>query len=686
MPFSVTNIPETCFVSRSTPDRTRTKNPNGSRHYFPGVSRYFPSSNDSEDNNFHSRLISPSRSSIEIIMGRTELDENSAQHGEKLAVRDIRVSVFPSPTTVATRSIYSSEGKFRPTSPSPSSSSSSNEASVRGQDNDDDPIGRESSPPLCRERSSAHIPLIYEQYLAGLNLSKTYFDMEYNTCFCSACYLSTEPDFCVVAKSMFTVPRGWMRFGLKVNRSLIENDEIFQQWCTTFYGISKDYLEDILKQDFLPFPGDHLSSGRVFGTRHLDDRYIYTSPSIHYAVDRRYYPKDTIKLNDQLYDVEIVLQCKQHPQGIERQSAYRSGMCSIISSNEIEWKTKQRSSIVPYGLLIRLTKHPFTMDKEYGSSIDLPQQPIFRPLTSKFASPGHVTAEDAYQIRPFRSSIRRKGSDDICKDDTDDDASHRVPKRVSSDHEGGYHSRRTPKRTSGDDKGERYDYRISGGIPHRIRSGFEASCPKNICKQYSIENLRLDKGYFNFKYNQCYCDQCHPATKTDRFTVANSIYTAPKGWVRFGLQVNKSFADSKQIFTQWCTSFYGTSKLNLEPILKNRFIPFPKDQLLTGETLHIRLSDRDHVYTSPSIHYASLSHVCPTDITKIDNNWYDVQVVLECKQNPQGTIKQQGCRRGVCSIIADNEIEWKTSNRSSVVPYGLLIRARKHRCTHKCTH
>ena len=203
-------------------------------------------------------------------------------------------------------------------------------------------------------------------------------------------------------------------------------------------------------------------------------------------------------------------------------------------------------------------------------------------------------------------------------------------------------------------------------------------CPETICRQYSINNLRFNKAYFNFQHNRCYCDQCYPRTKADRFTVAGSIYTVQRGWVRYGLQVDAASAAAKHIFKQWYTTFYGTSKDKLEQILRNRSIPFPGDQLLSGEIFTTHLCDKEHVYTSPSIHYASLPHVCPTDTTKINNEWYDFQVVLECKQNPEGITKQLGYQPNVCRIIPENEIEWKTNRRATVTPIGLLIRARKH--------
>jgi hypothetical protein len=210
-------------------------------------------------------------------------------------------------------------------------------------------------------------------------------------------------------------------------------------------------------------------------------------------------------------------------------------------------------------------------------------------------------------------------------------------------------------------------------------------CSENILNQY-FNDLGLNKIYFNFDYNKCYCSICYDSTNPDFIRISNSIYTIPRGWLRFGLHVDQAFASAEHIFKQWHTTFYGTSKDKLEWILRNRFIPLPGDALLSGEIFTTHLPDKHHVYTSPSIHYASLSHLSPNHTTKINNEWYDVQVVLECKQNPMEIIKQCGCRRDVCRIIPNDKIEWKTNQRSSVVPYGLLIRTRKHRCIRKCAH
>ena len=84
----------------------------------------------------------------------------------------------------------------------------------------------------------------------------------------------------------------------------------------------------------------------------------------------------------------------------------------------------------------------------------------------------------------------------------------------------------------------------------------------------------------------------------------------------------------------------------------------------------------DHITSSPSINYASLQHLCPIDTVVINGAWYDVQIVLECKQNPVGIVKERVLIQNICKIIPDNEMVWKTNQRASLLPYGLLIRAK----------
>ena len=104
--------------------------------------------------------------------------------------------------------------------------------------------------------------------------------------------------------------------------------------------------------------------------------------------------------------------------------------------------------------------------------------------------------------------------------------------------------------------------------------------------------------------------------------------------------------------------------------------------MIDGSQLAIRpghIPGKVHIYTSPSIRYASLDVYSPMNSFKSPKTGkrYRVQIVLQCKQKP-GTFETQretvgwGTKR-ICNIIPNERIEHYTNRRSTVVPYRLLI-------------
>ncbi|CAF3479177.1 unnamed protein product [Rotaria socialis] len=208
-------------------------------------------------------------------------------------------------------------------------------------------------------------------------------------------------------------------------------------------------------------------------------------------------------------------------------------------------------------------------------------------------------------------------------------------------------------------------------------------CPKYLCKKY-IRILKLASGYFNVRHDRCYCSLCYPAERTSVFTTAGSQYTVPRGWTNFGLQIDEAAFNSNRIFSKWFTTFYGTSRDDVESIIRNRFIPFSGDNLLDGSVFTRHIYDKRYILSSPSINYASLERFCPIDTVLIEHKWYDIKIVLACKQYPLGLLKQRGFKSNVCRIIPDDEIEWKTDQRATTIPYSILIRVQGHRCNQQC--
>ncbi|CAF3322803.1 unnamed protein product, partial [Rotaria sp. Silwood2] len=132
-------------------------------------------------------------------------------------------------------------------------------------------------------------------------------------------------------------------------------------------------------------------------------------------------------------------------------------------------------------------------------------------------------------------------------------------------------------------------------------------CPRRVCLQY-LKSLHLNRQYFNRRYNKCYCPIHYESSGPNILTVAGSDFTVPIGWSLFAIHVDKGFATNNKIFRNWYTTFYGTSHDKLDDIIHNRFIPFPGDDLLSGKKFVVNLPDQRHIYTSPSINYASLEH------------------------------------------------------------------------------
>jgi hypothetical protein len=121
----------------------------------------------------------------------------------------------------------------------------------------------------------------------------------------------------------------------------------------------------ILSHHQFYLPGDMLMDGTVLGIRsgHIPGKkYIYTSPTIAYSSLPAYSHTYTFhsRKTRKDYHVQLVLQCRQNPGTFHVQAeTVGSGdqrICPYIPNNIIEHYTEIRSSIVAYGLLIRMTE------------------------------------------------------------------------------------------------------------------------------------------------------------------------------------------------------------------------------------------------------------------------------------------------------------------------------------------
>jgi hypothetical protein len=216
-------------------------------------------------------------------------------------------------------------------------------------------------------------------------------------------------------------------------------------------------------------------------------------------------------------------------------------------------------------------------------------------------------------------------------------------------------------------------------VPSRPRKHFSCAYFAE-CKEY-VKQLAWSKSFFNSKHDRCYCETCYLNSRPSVLQVANTDYVVPRDWAGFGLGVDPFRGDD--VWNTWIVVYHGTKTIAAQSILTHRQFLLPGDHLLDGSELAIRpghIPGKVHIYTSPSIRYASLNVYSPTNSFKSPQTGelYNVQIVLQCKQKT-GTFLTQSKTVGwgdkrICNIISNDVIEHYTNRRSSVVPYRLLIR------------
>lgn len=201
-----------------------------------------------------------------------------------------------------------------------------------------------------------------------------------------------------------------------------------------------------------------------------------------------------------------------------------------------------------------------------------------------------------------------------------------------------------------------------------------------LCQEY-VYSLGWQKCFFALKHDRCYCNKCYLLSLPDVIQAAGDRYVVPRGRAGFGLSVDPTLADYHKLWIDWIVTYHGTSKYAAESILANRQFLIPGDKLLNGTVLGIRpghIPGKKHIYTSPSISYSSLEvYSAGNDFISASGKNYTAQLVLQCRQKP-GTFKIQSETVGrgndpICDYISNEEIEYFTDIRVSLVPYRLLV-------------
>ncbi len=207
------------------------------------------------------------------------------------------------------------------------------------------------------------------------------------------------------------------------------------------------------------------------------------------------------------------------------------------------------------------------------------------------------------------------------------------------------------------------------------------------CKNFKIAYEFLSKHQWPEKlsdkrFDRCYCEACYPKKLPDICIIGGRVYVAPRGYTRIGVHIDESFADHHSIWHTWNNCYHGTSIRSAISVVENRGLLLPGDESMHGEKIKIRpghFPRENYFFTTPTIRYASLPQYASSyDFqSAIDGKSYSITVVLQLKQKPGSFIVQketvgQGDKR-ICPYIKNEEIEWKSQRRSTIVTYGVLL-------------
>ncbi|CAF1285760.1 unnamed protein product [Didymodactylos carnosus] len=204
---------------------------------------------------------------------------------------------------------------------------------------------------------------IAHDFLETLHLDKSFLDPFADRCFCAAC----EPQrIWTRSGEKYALPIGYYRYGIAIRRDFDDKRVNIENWPVAYHGTKVNCVVSIIRHRRIMFPGDILDDGtklvQRLGQIHAravapeGGSVIYISPTIRYSQHEIYAPSIPFKS----YYVKLVLQCRVKPNSFgkfpETLAAGSTEFDPEFKNNEIEWVTADRQAVVPYGLLIGVSK------------------------------------------------------------------------------------------------------------------------------------------------------------------------------------------------------------------------------------------------------------------------------------------------------------------------------------------
>ncbi|XP_070553377.1 neuralized-like protein 4 [Ptychodera flava] len=226
--------------------------------------------------------------------------------------------------------------------------------------------------PTSASRGHCNYRELCRRFKNSLELHEAYFEPTFDMCYCTNCH-NDRGDKLYYGRGQpakdYGVPFGWCRFALQTpNRALAL--DVFNKWHVAFHGTRLESVKPILENGGFLIPGDIRIGGETlrecdghftdeYKPKGFDTKHIFLSPSIRYAGCDTYAPKRFFldRITKKSHKARVVFQVCVKPYSYKVAEQTIGAEFEIdpkFSNQEIEWFTKERGAVIPYGLLIKI--------------------------------------------------------------------------------------------------------------------------------------------------------------------------------------------------------------------------------------------------------------------------------------------------------------------------------------------
>ncbi|CAG2213549.1 unnamed protein product [Mytilus edulis] len=214
---------------------------------------------------------------------------------------------------------------------------------------------------------------------------------------------------------------------------------------------------------------------------------------------------------------------------------------------------------------------------------------------------------------------------------------------------------------------------------------------QNICSRIKIL-LGVPDGYFDTSMNICYCDGCHKLRSDEMYHCKGDPpkeFALPSSWCKFSFKLPNK-AHTLNVQDKWHSAYYGTRMDLLRRIVDTGDLHVSGSEsgscsILTSSITKYTEKSRPEtcglkpVYLSPTIKYAGCNEFSPkyklTDPKT--KKTYCVRIGLQVWLKP-GSYKvgpqSLGFDEQIDPKFKNNELEWSTKERGSIMLQSLLIK------------